>query len=301
MFIGLFVVLAALTSYLLLWPEPSSTMTPNTSNKLANASSQPTDTVVEEPQRINEKTQKESIQTSSKNETQLAAPDKVNETQGKAAPVDKKASADRPPAIFTAQTNPAPDPLPYISVVNNGVTVPGKAGTDAAVVAALATAKLEPKANLTRQQDLVEQENRPAQMADPDSWDQAAVPAAEAASELDPSTGTPTFESPVSEAGKAAAAMVAVLAAEPVPIVDPAPRKETVVPDAPPAREVDTGADDQAAEPAVNAAPKADPTTDRPAVESDATTLWQGGSRRGCGRCPGRHQTKLTSETSHFG
>ena len=135
MLIGLFVVLAALTSYLLLWPEPRSTMTPNTNNKLANASSQPTDTVVEEPQRINEKTQKEPIQTSSKNEIQPANPDKVNETQGKSAPVDQTASADRPPAIFKAQANPAPDPLPYISEVNNGVTVPGKAGADASVFA----------------------------------------------------------------------------------------------------------------------------------------------------------------------
>ena len=127
MFISLFVVLAALTSYLL-WPEPRSTMTPNTSNQLANASGQPTDAVVEEPQGINEKTQKEPIQTASKNETQLATPNPENETIGKAAPVDEKASGDRPPAIFKTQTNPAPDPLPYVSEVDSGVTVPAKAG-----------------------------------------------------------------------------------------------------------------------------------------------------------------------------
>ena len=72
--------------------------------------------------------------------------------------------------------------------------------------------------------------------------------------------------------------MVAVLAAEPGPTVDPAPWKETVVQDSPPARAVDTGADRQAAEPAANAAPKADSTTDRPAVESDATTPGKAGA-----------------------
>ena len=121
----------------------------------------------------------------------------------------------------------------------------------------------------------------PAREADAGTVGQAAVPAAEAAPEPDPSTDTPAVDSPVTAAGKAAAAMVAVLAAEPGPKVDPAPRKEAVAQDAPPARDVDTGADRQTAVSAAEAAPEPDPSHDTPEVESDATTPGKAGAKAG--------------------
>ncbi|MBR9987743.1 MAG: hypothetical protein KFF68_17700, partial [Desulfosarcina sp.] len=77
---------------------------------------------------------------------------------------------------------------------------------------------------------------------------------------------------PSTAAGKAAAAVVAVMAAEPEPKVDPAPRKEAAAQDAPPARAVDTGADRRTTQPAIEPAPEPDPSTDAPVVEGEATS-----------------------------
>ena len=265
--IALIVVLGALAGYYLLWPAPRWTTAPDAQNQLADASSQQSGTVAEAPPSIAENIQKATTQASPKNEIARTQPDKQTEPRDKATPDEELTAADGEPLLFSAQASPAPEPLPYISAVDSIVTVPGKAGADAAVVADLAPRK-----------DSVAQEARPAQKADPDTGGQAAVPAGEAAVEPVPSTDAPAVDSPVTAAGKAAAAMVAVLAAEPRPTVEPAPRKETVVQDAPPALEVDTSADRQTAVPTAEASPKPAPSTELPAVESDATTPGKAGA-----------------------
>ncbi len=279
--IGLFIVLGALTGYYLLWPAPRWTTTPETTqNKLADASSQQTGTVAEAPRSITEKSQKVPTQASPKNEIARAQPEKQTGPPDNVAPNEELTVAKGQPPLFTAQAYPAPDPLPTISAVDRRVTVPAKA---------------EPKADPTARKEAVAQDEPPARKVEIGVVGPAAVPAAEAALKPDPSTDTSAVDSPVTAAGRAAAAVVAVLAAEPGPKADPAPRKETVVQDAPPARGVDTGTDRQTAMPAAEAAtavvavPAAetnqivDPTPrkktvaqeatpDRPGVESDATT-----------------------------
>ncbi len=251
--IGLFIVLGALVGYYLLWPAPRWTTTPDTQKKLADASTQQTGTVAEAPPGITEKSQKAPTQASPKNEIARAQPEKQTGPRDSVAPDEKLTVAKGQPPLFTAQASPAPDPLPTISAVDRRVTVPAKA---------------EPKADPTARKEAVAQAEPPVRKVDTGVDGQTAAPAAESAPEPDPSTDTPAVDSPVTASGRAAAAMVAVLAADPGPKVDPAPRKETVLQAAPTAREIDTGADGQTAEPAAEAAPEPDLSTDTPAVDS---------------------------------
>jgi len=271
MLIGLIVVLGALAGYYLLWPAPRWTTTPDARNKLADAATQQTGTVAEAPPRITEKSQKAPAQASPKNEIARAQLEKQTGPRDNVAPDEALTVAERQPPLFTAQVSPAPGPLPIIREVDSQVTVPAKAEPDSAKVAVLAAAEPDPKADPAPRKEAVTQAEPPAREVDTDADGQTAEPAAEAASEPDPSTDTPAVDSPVTAAGRAAAAMVAVLAAEPGPKVDPAPRKETVEQAAPPAREIDPGADGQAAVPAAEAAPEPDLSTDTPAVDSPVT------------------------------
>ena len=76
--IGLLIVTGALVGYFLLWPVPRWTTTPETQNKLADASSQQTGTVAEAPPKLTEKSQKSPIPASAKNEIAIATSDKRN-------------------------------------------------------------------------------------------------------------------------------------------------------------------------------------------------------------------------------
>ena len=278
--IGLFMVLGTLVSYFLLWPAPRWTMTPDPQNQLADASNPQTGPVAEAPPSIAENIQKATTQASPKNEIARTQPDKQNDTRDQVAPDEELAIANDQPPLFTAQASPAPDPLPYINAVDSKVTVPGKPAADVAVVAALA-AEPGPTVEPTPRKETVAQDAPPARDADTGAAGQAAVPAGEAAVEPAPSSDAPAVDSPVTAAGKAAAAMVAVLAAEPGPTVEPTPRKETVAQDAPPARDVDTGADRQKAVSTPEAAPEPAPSPDTPVVESDATTPGKAGAKAG--------------------
>jgi hypothetical protein len=190
-----------------------------------------------------------------------------------AAPDQTLAVADGQPPLFTAQASPAPDPLPYISEMDSRVTVPAKAAPDAAVVPDLATAKPEPEANLTPWEELVAQQDAtPAREIDTATVGQAAVATAEAQPEPAPSTETPAVDSPVTAAGKAAAAVVAVLATEPETKVDPSPQNETVTQEAPPVQVAKTDADRQTAVSEAEAAAEPAPLPDTPVIENDAAT-----------------------------
>ena len=269
--IGLIVILGALVSYYLLWPAPRWTTTPDTQNKLADASTQQTGTVAEAPPRITEKSPKAPAQTLPKNEIARAQLEKQSGPRDNVAPDEALTVAKRQPPLLTTQVSPAPDPLPTISEVDSRVTEPAKAAPDPAKAAVLAAAEPEPKTDPATRKEAVVPDSPSAQEADANAVGQADVPAAETAPEPDPSTDMPAVDKPVTASGKAAAAVVAVLAADPGPKVDPAPWKETVVPDAPPAREVDAGADRQTAVPAAEAAPEPDTSTDTPAVDSSVT------------------------------
>ena len=270
--IGLLIALSALAGYYLLWPTPSWTWMPDALKKLAGISSQPSDTAAEAPTGITEKIPKTPPQASPKIEIARAQPEKPTATRDNVASDEGLTVAKSQPPLFTDQVSPAPDPLPTISEGDSRVTVPGKVEPDPANVPDLAAATPEPKANPTPRKEAVTPAAPPALAVETRVVGQAAVPAAEAVPESDPSTDASAVDSPVTAAGKAAAAMVAVLAADPEPEVDPAPRKETVAQDAPPALKIDKGADRQIAVPAAKAAPEPGPSTDTPGVESDATT-----------------------------
>ena len=269
--IALIVVLGALAGYYLLWPAPRWTTAPDAQNQLADASSQQSGTVAEAPPSITEKSQKAPVQASPKSETTTAQPGKQTEPRDKATPDEELTAAEGEPLLFSAQASPAPNPFPYISEVDSRATVPAKAGPDSATVAVLAAAEPEPKVGPTPRKETVVPDAPSDREADAGAAGQADVPSAEATSEPDPSNEAPEVDSPVSAAGKAAAAMLAVLATEPGPTVDPAPRKETVVQDSPPAREVDTSADRQMAAPGAEAAPEPEPSNDTPEVDSPVT------------------------------
>jgi hypothetical protein len=201
----------------------------------------------------------------------LKIPIRLRRPKGEATPADEETSADRPSAIFTAQNNPAPDPLPYIDRVDSSVTAPAEAGVDADDDAFLAAAKLEPKADQAPQIEPAAQETRPAQKADPDTGDPSSVPAAEVGPKTDNSSDEPAVESPVTASGRAAAVMVAAIAArQSESTADPIPRKETLEQKPPPARKADNVADGQTAVTANKPAPQADPPSDATAVSSDA-------------------------------
>jgi len=183
---------------------------------------------------------KNRTQASSNTKVAFAQPDKKSDTRDKTTPNAKPAVAETQAPLFMAQTRAAPDPLPYIGELDSKLADSAKAETDATVVAV-----------------------------------PAAEPASEpkAAPESKPSTDTPEVDKPATAAGKAAAAVVAILAAEPGPKVNPVPQKEAVAQDAPPAGVVDKGSPGQspAAELEAEAAPEPKPSTDSPAVDKPAT------------------------------
>jgi len=170
--------------------------------------------------------------------------------------------------VPAAEAAPEPDTSTDAPAVDSPVTAAGKAA--AAVVAALADAP-EPTMDLAPQKETVVPDATPAREVDAGADNQTAVPAAEAAPESATFTGTPAVDNPETAAGKAAA-VVAVPAAKPTPKVDPPTRKETVAQKAPPARQVDAGADGQTAAIAAKTAPEPDPSPEPSAVENDVTT-----------------------------
>ena len=246
--IGLFMVIGALASYYLLWPAPRRTIKPAT-------------------------------QAPSKNESIPTASFKENATQEKAALGDEIESADRLTASVTTPVKPVPDPIPNLSEVDDGVTVPGELGAESAVTAVLA-AKPEPNVSPPPKKETVAQKASPSRNTNPGTDGQAAIPAAGAALEPAPSTDTSVVGSPVTAAGKAAAAVVAVMAAKPEAEPNPTPRNETVAQKAAPARITGTGIDGRTAVPAAKAATEAVPSTDSPAVENELT-ITPGGAGTG--------------------
>ena len=259
--IGLIVVLGALAGYYLLWPAPRWTMTPDAQNQLADASGQQTETAAEAP-----------AHASPKNEIARTQPEEQTGPRDKLAPDEKLTVTNGQPPLFTVQASPAPDPLPSIDAVDRRATEPGKAAPDPGTVAVLAAAEAEPKTDPIPRMEAAIPEAPSARETDAGAVGQSDVPAEDAAPEPDTFTDTPPVDSPETAAGKAAAAVVAALAADPGPTMDPAPQKETVAPDAPPARQVDAGADGQTAAAAAKAAPEPAPSPEPSAVESDAAT-----------------------------
>ncbi len=270
-FIGLMVVMGALAGYYLLWPAPRWTMPLNAQNQLADAPSQQSGTIAEVPTSTAEKDQKAPVTASPKTETPRVQPEKQTEPRGNVALNEELTTADGQPPLLTTLPSPAPDPLPYIDAVDRRATEPGKAAPDPGTIAVLAAAEPEPKTDPTPQMEAAVPEAPSAREADTGAVGQADVPAADAAPEPDTSTDAPAVDSPVTAAGKAAATVVAVLAAEPGSKVDPEPQKETIVPDEQPVQEVDAGADGQKASTAAKAAPETDLSPEPSGPESDAT------------------------------